>query len=161
MHAPSVSSAWRWPPWPASLPPTCAFGAREIDRPVRFSGLNWESNLVMVGIQRFILEKGLASQTAMEIGETLPMLATACSGDVDVAEVWPGQIEGALEKAPASGKGAGRRPCVHGGRRLVRCAIPSNATPTSGGPPTCNATKSTFTDPEDPAKAASTDVRRD
>ena len=67
---------------------------------MRFSGLNWESNLVMVGIQRFILEKGYGCKTAMEIGETLPMLAALQRGDVDVTpEVWPDRSK-ALWKKP-------------------------------------------------------------
>ncbi|CAB3676624.1 ABC transporter substrate-binding protein [Achromobacter pestifer] len=83
-----------------SAAPTC-----EIDRPIRFSGLNWESNLVLAGIERYVLEHGYGCKTTVEIGETLPMLAALQRGDVDVTpEVWPGQIEGAWKKALASGK---------------------------------------------------------
>lgn len=77
----------------------------EVDRPVRFSGLNWESNLVLAGIERYVLEHGYGCKTTVEIGETLPMLAALQRGDVDVTpEVWPGQIEGAWKKALASGR---------------------------------------------------------
>ena len=51
-------------------PPVC-----EIDRPVLFSGLDWESNLVLAGIERYVLEHGYGCKTSVEIGETLPMLA--------------------------------------------------------------------------------------
>lgn len=77
----------------------------EVERPVRFSGLNWESNLVLAGIERFIVEHGYGCKTAVEIGETLAMLAALQRGDVDVTpEVWPGQIEMAWDKAVKSGK---------------------------------------------------------
>ena len=46
--------------------------ACEVDRPIRFSGLNWESNLVLAGIERFVLEHGYGCKTSVEIGETLP-----------------------------------------------------------------------------------------
>ncbi|MGE8570303.1 MAG: glycine/betaine ABC transporter substrate-binding protein, partial [Achromobacter sp.] len=48
-----------------SSAPTC-----EVDRPVRFSGLNWESNLVLAGIERYVLEHGYGCKTSVEIGET-------------------------------------------------------------------------------------------
>lgn len=77
----------------------------EVDRPVRFSGLNWESNLLMVNVERFILEKGYGCKTQVEQGETLTMLAALQRGDVDVTpEVWPGQIEDAWGKALKSGR---------------------------------------------------------
>lgn len=85
---------------PAAAAPQC-----EIDQPVRFSGLNWESNLVLAGIERFIVEHGYGCATSVEIGETLAMLAALQRRDVDVTpEVWPGQIEVAWDKALKSGK---------------------------------------------------------
>lgn len=77
----------------------------EVDKPVRFSGLNWESNLLMVNVERFILEKGYGCKTQVEQGETMTMLAALQRGDVDVtAEVWPGQIVEAWAKALESGR---------------------------------------------------------
>ncbi|KOF52817.1 MULTISPECIES: ABC transporter substrate-binding protein [unclassified Achromobacter] len=88
-----------------AAPAAHAAAACEVSRPVRFSGLNWESNLVLAGIERFVLEHGYGCKTTVEIGETLPMLAALQRGDVDITpEVWPGQIEGAWKKALASGK---------------------------------------------------------
>ncbi len=92
----------------ALLAPAAAHAAKpvcEVDRPVRFSGLNWESNLVLAGIERYVMEHGYGCKTSVEIGETLPMLAALQRGDVDVTpEVWPGQIEVAWKKALASGR---------------------------------------------------------
>lgn len=80
----------------------------EVDTPVRFSGLNWESNLLLVGIEKFIVEHGYGCKTSTEPGETLAMLAALQRGDVDVTpEVWPGQIETAWKKAVDSGKAIG------------------------------------------------------
>lgn len=37
----------------------------EVNRPVRFSGLNWESNLVLAGIERYVLEHGYGCKTSV------------------------------------------------------------------------------------------------
>ena len=78
----------------------------------------------------------------MEIGETLPMLAALQRGDVDVTpEVWPGQIEGAWKKPWLRARCWASAMCSRRAKAGTCRAIPSNATPTSGGPPTCNATR--------------------
>lgn len=77
----------------------------EVSTPVRFSGLNWESNLLLAGIERFIVEHGYGCATSVEIGETMTMLAALQRGDVEVTpEVWPSQIGEAWEKAQKAGK---------------------------------------------------------
>lgn len=79
--------------------PTC-----EVDRPVRFGGMNWESNLMLVGVQRFIVEKGYGCDTRVESGETLPMLAAMVRGDVDVnSEIWANMMGEPWDKAVAEG----------------------------------------------------------
>ena len=101
----AVALAAAVPPAASAAQPAPATPVCEVDRPVRFSGLNWESNLVLAGIERYVLEHGYGCKTQVEIGETLPMLAALQRGDVDVTpEVWPGQIEGAWKKALASGR---------------------------------------------------------
>jgi glycine betaine/proline transport system substrate-binding protein len=92
-------AAYAAPPDPAAAP-VCP-----VDRPVRFSGLNWDSNLMMVGIERTLLEKGYGCKTTVIQGETLPMLAALARGDVDITpEVWPGQIQEAWDRELKSGK---------------------------------------------------------
>ncbi len=77
----------------------------EVDRPVRFGGMNWESNLIVVEIERAILEKGYGCKTTVEAGETLPMLAALQRGDVDVnSEIWTNATREPFQKAVASGK---------------------------------------------------------
>lgn len=96
----AATALWCMSPAGAAAAAQC-----EVDTPVRFSGLNWESNLVLAGIERFVVEHGYGCDTSVEIGETLAMLAALQRGDVEVTpEVWPGQIEVAWEKALKSGK---------------------------------------------------------
>jgi len=64
--------------------PTC-----ELNRPVLFGGMSWESNLVITEIERFIMEKGYGCATEVLPTETLPALAALERGDLDVnAEIW-------------------------------------------------------------------------
>lgn len=79
--------------------------ACEVDRPVRFGGMNWESNLLLVEIERSILENGYGCKTQVEPGETVAMIAALERGDVDInSEIWPNQTQHAWGKALESGK---------------------------------------------------------
>jgi len=61
----------------------------ELNRPVLFGGMSWESNLVIVEIERFIMEKGYGCATDVLPTETLPALAALERGDLDInAEIW-------------------------------------------------------------------------
>ncbi|MDM9560134.1 ABC transporter substrate-binding protein [Bordetella petrii] len=80
--------------------PTC-----ELDRPMKFGGMNWESNLMLVGVERYIVEHGYGCDTQVEQGDTLPMFAALQRGDVDVnSEIWITQMQQAWDEAIASGK---------------------------------------------------------
>ena len=46
----------------------------ELKRPVNFGAMNWESNLVLVDVERFIMEKGYGCKTETLPTETLPAL---------------------------------------------------------------------------------------
>lgn len=77
----------------------------EVNRPVKFGGMNWESNLVLVDIQRTILEKGYGCATSVEPTETLPALAALERGDLDVnTEVWLNSVADPWAKAEATGR---------------------------------------------------------
>ena len=92
------SSALLWAP-SASAQTSC-----ELDRPVLFGGMNWESNLVLVDVERFIIEHGYGCKTSVEPGETVAMLSALQRGDIDVvAEIWPEQLKYLWDKALASG----------------------------------------------------------
>ncbi|WP_459618625.1 ABC transporter substrate-binding protein [Bordetella sp. 2513F-2] len=79
--------------------------ACELDRPMKFGGMNWESNLMLVEVQRYIVEHGYGCKTSVEQGDTLPMFAALQRGDVDVnTEVWISQMQQAWDEALAAGK---------------------------------------------------------
>jgi len=74
----------------------------ELDRPVKFGGMNWESNLLLVDVEKFIVEHGFGCKTLVEQGDTLPMFAALQRGDVDInAEVWATQMQEPWDKAIA------------------------------------------------------------
>ncbi|MVW80235.1 ABC transporter substrate-binding protein [Bordetella sp. 02P26C-1] len=77
----------------------------EVNRPVKFGGMNWESNLVLVDVERFILEKGYGCETETLPTETLPALAALERGDLDVnTEIWLNSVAEPWEKAEKTGK---------------------------------------------------------
>lgn len=77
----------------------------EIDRPVKFGGMNWESNLILVDVERFIMEKGYGCETDTLPTETLPALAALERGDLDInSEIWLNSVSEPWEKAEKSGK---------------------------------------------------------
>lgn len=77
----------------------------EVDRPVRFGGMNWESNLVLTEVERRIMEKGYGCEAEVMPTETLPALAAMERGDLDVnTEIWQNSIAEPWQKALATGK---------------------------------------------------------
>ncbi|MFA4912225.1 MAG: ABC transporter substrate-binding protein [Burkholderiaceae bacterium] len=80
--------------------PTC-----EVNRTVNFGGMNWESNLILVDVQRAILEKGFGCKTEVLPTETLPALAALSRGDLDVnTEVWLNSVAEPWERAEKEGR---------------------------------------------------------
>lgn len=80
--------------------PTC-----ELDRPMKFGGMNWESNQILVNVERYIVEHGYGCQTQVEQGDTLPMFAALQRGDVDInSEIWITQMQEPWDEAIAAGK---------------------------------------------------------
>lgn len=135
-------------PAPVSAAQQC-----EVDRPIRFSGLNWESNLVLAGIERFIVEHGYGCTTSVEIGETLAMLAALQRGDVDVTpEVWPGQIEVAWDKALKSGTVLAVGHVFDAGEGWYIPRYTADRYPDLKSAADLARHVKTFADPEDPAK---------
>ncbi len=136
------------PAYAASADVTC-----EVDKPVRFSGLNWESNLLMVNVERFILEKGYGCKTQIEQGETMTMLAALQRGDVDVtAEVWHGQIVEAWTKALNSGRVEGVGHVFDASEGWYIPRYTAERYPELKSAADLARFQDKFTDPEDPAK---------
>jgi len=76
----------------------------ELNRPVLFGGMSWESNLVITEIERFIMEKGYGCATDVLPTETLPALAALERGDLDVnAEIWLNSMPDYWYKAEQTG----------------------------------------------------------
>ena len=79
--------------------------ACEVDRTVNFGGMNWESNLILVNVQRAILEKGYGCKTEILPTETLPALAALSRGDLDVnTEVWLNSVAEPWDRAEKEGR---------------------------------------------------------
>lgn len=83
----------------AAAPVAC-----ELDRTVRFGGMNWESNLVLTEVERFIADKGYGCKTEVISVETLPALAALERGDLDVnTEIWLNSVADPWKQAEAKG----------------------------------------------------------
>ncbi|WP_322997068.1 ABC transporter substrate-binding protein [Castellaniella sp.] len=77
----------------------------ELDRPMRFGGMNWESNLVLVEVERFIIKNGYGCESEVLPTETLPALAALQRGDLDInSELWLNSTLEPWTKAEATGK---------------------------------------------------------
>ena len=63
---------------------TAAEPVCEVERTINFGGMSWESNLIVVDIQRFILENGYGCKTNVIPTETVPALTALERGDLDV-----------------------------------------------------------------------------
>jgi glycine betaine/proline transport system substrate-binding protein len=92
-----------------SLAPAAAQAADdlkcELDRPMRFGGMNWESNLVLVEVERFIVKHGYGCDSEVLPTETLPALAALQRGDLDInSEIWLNSTLEPWTKAEATGK---------------------------------------------------------
>jgi len=96
----------------------------EVSRPVNFSGASWESNLVLVEVQRFILENGYGCKTEVLPTETLPALAALERGDLDVnTEIWLNSVAEPWKRAEATGKVKRVGELYRGGRGLVHSPL--------------------------------------
>ena len=65
--------------WSVSSASAC-----DVDRPVVFAGLDWQSNAFHTAVAQFILEQGFECETDVVPGTTIPLLQGVAQGDVDV-----------------------------------------------------------------------------
>ncbi|MFH1804510.1 MAG: ABC transporter substrate-binding protein [Pseudomonadota bacterium] len=76
----------------------------EIDRPVMFAGLNYDSALFHNAVARRIIETGYGCQTDALPGDVIPLLTGAGKGDIDVVmEIWRDNVADAWKKAEEAG----------------------------------------------------------
>lgn len=79
--------------------------ACEVDRPIIFAGLDWDSNSVHTEIARFIFEKGYGCSTDIIPGTTVPLLNGQIRGDIDVTmEMWRDNVIEIYDPALEAGK---------------------------------------------------------
>lgn len=77
----------------------------DVNKPIRFGGLDWDSNSLHVEIARYILEKGYGCKTENVPGTSLPLIAALGRGDIDVLmEVWLDNVTEAWERLEDEGK---------------------------------------------------------
>jgi ABC-type proline/glycine betaine transport system substrate-binding protein len=67
--------------------------ACEVDRPVVFAGMDWQSNAFHTAVAQVILETGYGCETDVLPGTTIPLLQGVAQGDIDVVmEVWKDNV---------------------------------------------------------------------
>lgn len=77
----------------------------EINRPIMFSDLNWDSNRFHTALARFIVEKGYGCKTDATPGDTMPLIMALIRGDNDVMmELWEENVKDVWKKAEDQGK---------------------------------------------------------
>ncbi|OKL44748.1 ABC transporter substrate-binding protein [Pseudovibrio exalbescens] len=88
-----------------AMPAGAAEAQCEIDRPVVFAGLDWDSNAFHNSVAQFILEKGYGCETDSIPGSTIPLLNGMVRGDIDVTmEVWKNLLGDALPPVEEAGQ---------------------------------------------------------
>lgn len=82
-----------------------AVSACEVQRPVVFAGLDWESAAFHNAVARFILEQGYGCETDAIPGSTMPMLQGVAQGDIDVVmEIWKDNVTDVWMRAMSRGQ---------------------------------------------------------
>jgi glycine betaine/proline transport system substrate-binding protein len=77
----------------------------ELDRPIVFAGLDWDSNAVHTAIAQFIVEHGYGCETEIIPGSTIPLLNGMIRGDIDVTmEMWRDNVRDVYDPAVADGR---------------------------------------------------------
>jgi glycine betaine/proline transport system substrate-binding protein len=67
--------------------------ACDVDRPVVFAGMDWQSNAFHTAVAQKILEAGYGCKTDVLPGTTIPLLQGVAQGDIDVVmEVWKDNV---------------------------------------------------------------------
>ena len=125
----------------------------ELHRPVKFGGMSWDSNLVMVGIERLIMEKGYGCKSEVLPTETLPALAALQRGDLDInSEVWLNSVAEPWDKAVKTGKVKRVGDLYMGGEAWFVPRYTAERLPGLKSASDLPKYKKAFQDPEEPSK---------
>ena len=77
----------------------------ELDRPVMFGSLNWDSAQFHGAVAKYILENGYGCETDSIPGDTIPLINGVARGDADlVMEIWTANPAQAWVDAEAAGQ---------------------------------------------------------
>jgi len=72
----------------------------EVNRPIVFAELDWQSNAVHTAIARIFLEVGYGCETVIIPGTTIPLLQGVAQGDIDIVmEVWKDNVNKVWNRA--------------------------------------------------------------
>lgn len=125
----------------------------ELDRPIRFGGMNWESNLVLVEVERYIAQKGYGCKSEVMPVETLPALAALTRGDLDVnTEIWLNSVAEPWAQAEATGSVKRIGDIYMGGEAWFIPRYTAERLPELKAAADLPKFKDEFTDPEEPSK---------
>jgi glycine betaine/proline transport system substrate-binding protein len=129
--------------------------ACELDRPVVFAGLDWDSVGFHNAVARRIVETGYGCATDAIPGSTIPLLQATAQGDVDVAmEIWKDAVtdiwQRALTRRQVIELGVNFPDAVQGW--YVPRYLVAEAKPGLKAVSDLPAYKSLFADPEEPGK---------
>lgn len=125
----------------------------ELDRSVKFGGMNWESNLVLVEVERFIMDKGYGCKSEVLPTETLPALAALERGDLDInTEIWLNSVAEPWAEAEATGKVKRIGDIYMGGEAWFIPRYTAERLPELKSAADLPKFKDEFTDPEEPSK---------
>ncbi len=69
-----------------SAPGSSQAAGCEIDKPIVFAGLDWDSNSFHVAVAQFIMKNGYGCEVDKIPGTTIPMLNGMIRGDIDVTK---------------------------------------------------------------------------
>ncbi|MFK7824789.1 MAG: ABC transporter substrate-binding protein [Oligoflexales bacterium] len=76
----------------------------ELNRPIRFAGLDWDSNIFLTEVAKYIVETSYGCKANSVPGTSLPLLAGMMKKDVDVMmEVWLDNVKEAWNKGIKEG----------------------------------------------------------
>jgi glycine betaine/proline transport system substrate-binding protein len=95
----------RWLLIACALMTGTAAQACELNRPIVFAGLDWDSVGFHNAVARHILEVGYGCRTDVIPGSTIPLLQGVAQGDIDVAmEVWKDAVTEVWQRAMTRGQ---------------------------------------------------------
>ncbi len=130
----------------------------EVDRPIVFGGLDWDSAAFHTAVAQFILDKGYGCKVDTVPGSTIPLINGLVRGDVQVLmEIWSNNQPEAWTKAAAAGtvrENGTNYPDAIQGWFVPRYVVEGDAAPARGLKSVADLAKykAVFRDPEEPAK---------